>query len=604
MRTACLALVSTVLLTVAVPGMAGSLGAPAATAPAKAVEKQVDALFAKWNRRDTPGAAVVVVRDGKVLFQRGYGMADLEHNAPISTSTAFHVASMSKQFTAFAIHLLAQDGKLSLDDDIRKYLPEVPDFGKTITIRHLVHHTSGLRDQWNLLALAGWRLEDVITEEDILGLIQRQRALNFAPGAEHVYSNTGYTLLGLIVKRVSGKPLAAFASERIFEPLGMRHTFFHENYGTLVPGRSASYEPLPNGGYRYIALSYSTVGATSLFTTANDLTLWDRNFYEGRIGGKDLLAQIHAAGQLNSGKAIDYASGLVLGKYRGLKTVEHGGADAGYRSQLLRFPDQHFSVAVLANAADVNAGGLARQVAAVYLDQELEPLPAAGSAAKPALVEVPIDPARLDALVGEFQLSPELVIKFTKEDGHLMGQLTGQPKFQLYPTNERKFFLKVVDAQFSFDAPGKDGIIAGGVLHQNGRDMATRRIVRSGNADSDRKDFEGLFYSEELNVLYTLAIKDSKMTLSYPRGNLVLDPVTANTFAAPFPIGRIEFQCSAGAGCSGFSLSNGRVRKLQFSKVAIVAPGAPMSAASGVFLPKSPASGAAAMTASVAAPAP
>ena len=209
--------------------------APAATA------KDIDALLAKWNKPGMPGAAVAVIHNGKIVYKRGVGMADIEREVPITPTTPFHVASVSKQFTAFAIHLLAQDGKLSLDDDIRKHLPELHDFGKTITIRHLINHTSGLRDQWNLLAMAGWRLEDVITEDDIFRLIRRQRALNFEPGHEFAYSNTGYTLLALIVKRVSGQPLPAFAKERMFRPLGMVNTHFHDNYGTLVKGRALSY---------------------------------------------------------------------------------------------------------------------------------------------------------------------------------------------------------------------------------------------------------------------------------------------------------------------------------------------------------------------------
>ena len=226
-------------------------------------------------------------------------MADLEHQVAISPSTIFHVASMSKQFIAFAIHLLAQEGKLSLDDDIRKYLPELNDFGRTITIRHLLHHTSGLRDQWNLLALAGWRLDDVITEDDILNLVWRQRSLNFMPGDEFLYSNTGYTLLGVMVKRVSGQSLSAFTKERIFDPLGMRHTQFHDDYGALVPRRAYSYTKQDDDKYRYVALSYSNAGATSLFTSVEDLARWDQNFYDARVGGNELIARMQEPGALN-----------------------------------------------------------------------------------------------------------------------------------------------------------------------------------------------------------------------------------------------------------------------------------------------------------------
>jgi CubicO group peptidase (beta-lactamase class C family) len=288
-------------------------------APPPRVKEQVDQLFTKWDKVETPGAAIAIIKDGKIIYSRGYGMANLEYDIPNTPATVFHIASVSKQFTAFAIYLLERENKLSLDDDVRRYLPELHDFGKAITIRQLLHHTSGLRDQWNLLALAGWRLEDVITQQDVLGLIWRQKELNFAPGEQMLYSNTGYTLLGLIVERVSGTSLSKFTQERIFQPLGMTHTHFQDDYGSLVKNRAYSYYT-QEGGYKYIALSYSTVGPTSLFTTVEDLARWDQNFYDGRVGGEMVLDKMQAKGQLNNGRDINYASGLVIDEYRGLSS--------------------------------------------------------------------------------------------------------------------------------------------------------------------------------------------------------------------------------------------------------------------------------------------
>lgn len=571
MKKICLAVISTALMFSTEPAVATVVAKQAAPAPAAASPvRQVDALFADWDKGDKPGAAVAVIKDGKVLYRRGFGLADIERDARIAPTTPFHVASMSKQFTAFAIQLLAQDGKLSFDDDIRKYLPEMHDFGTPITIRHLLHHTSGLRDQWNLLTLAGWRMDDVITEDDIFGLIKRQRELNFEPGKEFLYCNTGFTLLGMIVKRVSGKSLPEFAQERMFRPLGMTHTVFHDDYSKLVKGRASSYQPMAKGGYQYVALSYSNVGATSLFTTADDLALWDRNFYDGKVGGKDLIARMQVPGTLRTGKALDYASGLMVGEYRGLKTVAHGGADAGFRSEMLRFPDQHFTVIVLSNAGDFNPGKLSHKVADIYLDKQLKPLPA-GAAPKAAPVEVAVDAASLDALVGDYALNPQFILSITKADGRLMAQATGQPKFPLFASGERAFFLKVVDAQVSFDAAGTDGVAAGIVLHQGGRDMPAKRVTTARLGDAELAAFEGEFYSDELHVLYTLARKDGKLVLSYPRGDFTLKQAGANAFAADFPIGRVEFQCVAGEGCSGFTVNNGRVRDLQFTRVSISA---------------------------------
>jgi CubicO group peptidase (beta-lactamase class C family) len=282
---------------------------------------------------------------------------------------------MSKQFTAAAILLLEQDGKLSVDDDIRIYIPELPDFGAKITLRHLIHHTSGLRDQWDLLGLAGWRYsEDLITDEDVLAVMARQKDLNFKPGERHLYCNTGYTLLAQVVKRVSGRSFRDFTTARIFEPLGMKSTHFRDDFSEIVKGMAVGYVPAGNT-FRQSVTNFDTVGATSLLTTVEDLALWDENFYNPRVGGLKLIERMLERGKLASGETLDYAYGLTLGQYKGLPIVDHGGSDAGYRSDLLRFPDQHVSVSVLCNLS-INPSQLARQVADIYLARELKTEPA------------------------------------------------------------------------------------------------------------------------------------------------------------------------------------------------------------------------------------
>ncbi len=242
-----------------------------ATATENDLGPKIDALFTEHDAWDRPGLAISVVRDGDLQYARGYGCANLEYDIPITPATVFHVASVSKQFTSFSIVLLAEEGKLALDDDVHKYLPDdVPDFGPTITLRHLMSHTSGIRDQWALLAMAGWRLDDVITREHILKLMRRQQDLNFEPGAEYLYSNMGYTLLAEVVAKVSGQSFREFTAERIFKPLGMTHTHFHDDHEEIVPNRAYSYAPDGDGFHKSV-LSYANVGATSLFTTAEDL---------------------------------------------------------------------------------------------------------------------------------------------------------------------------------------------------------------------------------------------------------------------------------------------------------------------------------------------
>jgi CubicO group peptidase (beta-lactamase class C family) len=249
---------------------------------ATTLEGRVDQLFIPWDNEETPGAAIAVSREGKVVYSKGYGEANLEYAIPNSPTTVFHIASVSKQFTAFAVTMLADQGKLSLNDDIRKHVPEVPDFGETITLKHLIHHTSGLRDQWNLLALAGWRLDDVITREQVLRLVSHQKELNFKPGEEFLYCNTGYTLLAETVSRVTGQSFAEWTRDNIFNPLGMDNTLFYDDHEKIVRNRAYSYRG-SSGGYKKSVLSYANVGATSLFTTVEDLTKWAWNFKEMKV---------------------------------------------------------------------------------------------------------------------------------------------------------------------------------------------------------------------------------------------------------------------------------------------------------------------------------
>jgi CubicO group peptidase (beta-lactamase class C family) len=354
--------------------LAPTAGRGVATDPVTAT----DSLLARWDRPDAPGFALGIVRDGRLVHARGYGLANLEFGVPVTPRTPFHVASVSKQFTAFAVQLLAAEGKLSVEDEVRRWVPELHDFGPRIAIRHLLHHTSGIRDQWTLLTLAGWRMEDVITQDDIFRLVFRQRELNFEPGTEYLYSNSGYSLLGLIVERVSGRTLREFLDERVFRPLEMRDTHVHDDHRMLVPGRAYSYAQAGNG-YRHSVLSYANSGATSLFTTVEDLARWDANLETGRVGGPAVLRAMLDTVPLTSGQRNGYASGLIHGRYRGLATVEHGGSDAGFRSVFLRFPSERFTVILLGNLASLNPGQVARQVANVWLaDAFPEPAPPAG----------------------------------------------------------------------------------------------------------------------------------------------------------------------------------------------------------------------------------
>ena len=352
----------------------GAVGAAKANGPDEKAAAAVDEIFADLAKPGSPGCALGVYRDGKIIYAKGYGLANLEENVAIAPSSVFDIGSTSKQFTAASILLLEKQGKLSVNDDVRKYIPELPDYRKKITILQLLNHTSGLRDYLALIELAGINTDSVTTDDDALALVTRQKSLNFEPGSEWLYSNTGFFLLSVIVKRVSGKTLREFAAENIFTQLEMTHTQYRDDHTSLIPNRVMAYDLKEKGGGFALDVSYfEQTGDGAVHTSIEDMQKWDENFYSAKIGGKDFLVELQERGKLNNGKVLDYAKGLSIGEYRGLPTVSHGGAWGGYRAELLRFPEQHLSVACLCNLGNENPTKRAHAVADVYLASLLKP---------------------------------------------------------------------------------------------------------------------------------------------------------------------------------------------------------------------------------------
>jgi CubicO group peptidase (beta-lactamase class C family) len=333
---------------------------------------QIDPIFAGWDRPDSPGAALAIFEAGRVVFERGYGSAHLESGTPITPTTVFNIGSVSKQFTAFAVALLGREGALSLDDPIRDYLPELPDVNGAVTIRHLVHHTSGLRDPYYLLAMAGWQPGDVISSEHILAIVRTQKELNSEPGQEHLYCTGGYALLAEIISRVTGQRFSDWTKMTIFEPLEMTNTQFCEDHRAVVENRASPYAPDSQGGFVRYELNEAVAGPTNLHTTVEDLPKWIENLENGTVGGIEIVRQMRTQGVLKSGQAVNYAFGLGTGEYRGLRLVGHGGSHGGYASQILHFPDRRLAVAVLMNVTS-SPHSLALQVVDRCLGNEAAP---------------------------------------------------------------------------------------------------------------------------------------------------------------------------------------------------------------------------------------
>ncbi len=531
-------------------------------------EARIDSVFERMDSAHTPGCALSVMEEGRPVYLQGYGMANLEYDIPITPSSVFHVASVSKQFTSFAVSLLAAEGKVSWEDDIREYVPEVPDFGETITLRHLVNHTSGIRDQWSLLSMAGWRFEaDVITQGDVLEITSRQTALNFPVGDQYLYSNTGFTLLAVVVERVSGQTLKEFTQERIFGPLDMTGTHFHDDHNTVVPNRAYAYAPLGEGeGYRISIPDFDVVGATSLHTTVEDMARWDRNFYTAQVGGTEVLEGMHRRGILRSGDTIGYALGLSHGRYRGLPTVGHGGSDAGYRSDFLRFPEQEVSVAVLCNFPSSGPGELGRKVADIVLEDAFpEPLPEPtapedeeGGEEEPNPDPVPLSEAELSELEGYYtQEASDRPSGLRSRGGHLF--LDGQGRFfhegdwVFRPDGEDEGvqLVRTPGGSVSFTTP--EGIT----------------YVRRPAVDRDSLDLQpyvGRYRSEELGVDYEARLEEGRLVFTNRKiGRWNLVPMFLDGFGAGG--NWVTFIRDSSGEIAGFTMSSGRVWKVSFRRV-------------------------------------
>jgi CubicO group peptidase (beta-lactamase class C family) len=534
------------------------LAAPMALAqtPTEPSRAQLDHVFAQFSSTEGPGCAVAASRDGRTIYEAAYGMANLETVTPITPASIFHSASVSKQFTAISLMLLARDGKLSLDDDVRKYIPELPDYGHRITLRHLLHHTSGLRDQWDLLALSRGRFEeDRITEADVLDIVARQKALNFVPGSEYLYSNTGYTLAGTVVHRVSGKTLREFADERIFKPLGMTSTHFHDDYTMIVKGRTSAYARRPDGQWRVSIPNFDTYGATSLYTTVGDLLKWQEHFRNPSIADQTMLREMQTSAVLTNGDSTGYGLGIATSGERGQVLVGHSGADAGYRAYTGRYPEHNFAIAVLCNASTSNPSMLADSVSKLYVEalRREAPAPVAAKTKPTADALARMAGLYVNPITGNMNY-------VSVRDGKLIAGRTTGP--ELVPLGGNRFWFAGPRAELEFMPDGNVVMRFRGSPPRQPVTLVKREPARPSAADLAR--YAGTYYSEELGATYTVAATDTALTLrtrtSQPR---TVTPAYGDTFAG---FALVEFTRDGSGQVTGMLMSTGRSRKVQFQK--------------------------------------
>ena len=554
-RTVWTSFVATLLLTWAT-------GAPTLLAqqPPTVDLAAVDAIFRQFDNTRSPGCTVGVTYAGRPVLFRAYGMADLEHDVPNTPETIIEPGSVAKQFTATATILLALDGKIGLDDDIRRYFPELPDYGDKITIRHLLNHTSGLRDWGSVAGIEGWpRTRRAVTHTHVLDIIARQKELNYPPGEYYSYTNSGFNLQAMLVERVSGMSFQQFTRQRIFEPLGMSRTQWRDDFTRVVKDRGIAYEPTRLGNWRMLMPFESVYGNGGLLTTVEDLLKFTQNLETGALGGPRYLAEMHRQGVLNSGQVFFYASGLQIGTHKGVREVQHSGSTAGYRGHLARFPDQKVAVAVMCNASNANAGGFLYQVADLYLAGAIKDVPPA-----PPAGAIRPNAERLRALAGMYKdtrTGVPLTVEATAEGLRLEG-------VSLIPVSATRFEAAGGGTTLVFEgAPFADGRPAAVFDRPGQPGVRIEPVAAWTPTASDLAAYAGTYRSDEAEATYTVAIEEGKLVLKDRWGESTpLEPRYADVFDAQRGP-TILFGRGSSRRVEAFSWSESRVWGMRFGKV-------------------------------------
>lgn len=529
--------------------------------------KKIDSLFSKWNNTDSPGCTVGIVRNDSLIFSKGYGMANLEYGIPNTPATIFHMASVSKQFTGYAIVLLAARGKLHLDDDVRKWLSWFPDLKEKITIRHLLNHTSGVRDQWQLLAISGTRLDDVITQEHIVKILSKQQALNFRPGEKYSYSNGGYTMLAEIVKSASGQTLRAFTDSAIFKPLGMNSTHFHDNYKEIEKNRSYSYNRIDSAHFDNSVLSYSNAGATSLFTNIPDLSKWVINFYDHKAGTQKEIDQLTQKGKLNSGKELTYALGIVVDKYKGWRQYSHSGGDAGYRTHLAVFPDLKMGFMVFSNLGDANPGASVYAIADLFIRDSSQTREGINKEPRDSVAAIVKDTMSLKKFLGYYIDETGLPFRFDIQNGKLYYHIYDEHNFLVKERNDTFSIPDAPHIKFVFGLKVKDttvDILTPDVVYHLKK--YTRDTTQT---DELLKKYTGVYYCPELESSYSIVLKDHQLMLTHSKyDDTKLTVVNSEHLTSDYWwMNHLVMTRDSKKNITGFEVNSGRIMHLKFNKI-------------------------------------
>lgn len=534
------------------------------------LEFKIDSLVSQTIKSNQPGGVVGVISNHRVIFKKAYGMMNLDYNLPNTETTAFNLASVSKQFTSFAILLLERDGKLKLDDEIHQYLPWVPDYGHKITIRNLLHHTSGIAPSDNLRLFAGISLESPWATEDEIELLTRYPKLNFIPNDEHLYSNAGYFLLGQIVEKASQQTFSEYMKTRIFDPLGMSNSAIYDRQGKVIANKASGYKKTGEEYIRMNPEADSFFGETNLYTSLNDMLLWCTNLMEPKVGNQEMIDRIfNPSDTLNRGDTISYTYGFNIWKYKGIKIADHGGYTMGYKTQVMVFPDQEFAVFVLFNNESFDTWNLATKIVDWSLAKQLAP-------DKPKEHRtIALDNGVLTKYEGSFQMPDGSELTFKNENDTLKIIIPDAPKFIMNAESENKFYLKEADAQCTF-VKGSDNLVNELTWHQNNQDfkgirVANKKVLK----DGELEEYAGTYFSEPLNVGYHISYENNRLILNLPKTfktylsydvKMPLNFLNGDKFTSQ-GVGVVEFTRANDQKINGFKFVDvGRVRNIEFKK--------------------------------------
>lgn len=529
----------------------------------------IDKIFSEWDKPNSPGASIGIIKNGELIYARGYGMANLEYDIPNSPTSVFRIASTSKQFTAASIILLVEKGKLNLDDSLDKFFSDFPDYAKGITIAHLLNHTSGIRDYLTLSYLAGLNNDDYYTDVEVLKWLENQQETNFKPGEKFLYSNSGYWLLGQIVEIVTGENMAVFAKNEIFIPLKMTNTHFHNDHNQIVKNRSSGYIPNNNDGYQISMTTLNMIGDGGIFTSVEDMKKWDDAFYESKTLSQKFWEMMTKQGRLNDGEVLDYASGLRISEYKGLKTVNHGGDFVGFRADLIRFPEHKFSVMIFANRGDANPSQMGYKVADIFLKNKFQESESVESEKQNNKVSsVKLTPKQLkrwqaDYWYDEGSFSRKLYVK----DNSLRYYRSENSEQKLIPVNENTFKMEGADNVVITFSENKDKIKTMSVVVKGRKPNVALEYQPISYSSEEMRTFAGEYFSRELNVTYHLRMADSELQLYI--NNKETSPMQAvkEKLLTNKDYGTFHFNQNKSGNIVNFKLASGRVTNLLFVKL-------------------------------------